>query len=303
MRLGKLDLNLLIALDVLIEERSVSGAARRLNLSQPALTGALNRLRAFFADELLVQTGRHMTLTPKAEELLWPVRDALQLIRSRITTSGDFDPATAIRKFVIIASEFVFHVLLADVIAGAAATAPGITFDIITPDVRASELLDRGNVDLLITIGQYMSQTHPRLELFRDDRVIICWTESRHRLGIDPDGFSAAGHAAAYFGAEKHPTLTETFFAEKGVTRHIELRLPNPSSLPFGVIGTDRIATMYRRHAKYFASFLPIKLLEMPFQLPSVLGEVQWHKMRDKDRGLKWLISHLKESASKLPAL
>ena len=302
MRLGKLDLNLLIALDVLIEERSVSGAARRLNLSQPALTGALNRLRAFFADELLVQTGRHMTLTPKAETLTYPVREALQLIRSRITTSGDFDPTTAVRKFAIIASDFAFHVLLADVIASAAATAPGLTFDITAPDARAVEHLDRGNADLLITIGQYMSDTHPRLALFKDDHVIICWTQGVHRLGIDAEGFSAASHAAAHFGAEKPATLTETFFAEKGVARHIELRLPYSSSLPFGVIGTNRIATMYRRHARYFAGFLPIKLLEMPFDLPDVFAKVQWHKMRDKDQGLNWLISTLKNAASKLPA-
>src|SRR5687767_5141559 len=106
MRFERLDLNLLVALDVLIEERSVSVAANRLFLSQPALSGALNRLREYFNDELLVQSGRQMILTPKAEELRAPVREALMFIRSRITTPSDFDPATAQRKFILVASDY-----------------------------------------------------------------------------------------------------------------------------------------------------------------------------------------------------
>jgi LysR family nod box-dependent transcriptional activator len=83
MRFERLDLNLLVALDALIEDRNVSMAARRLYLSQPALTGALNRLRDFFGDDLLIPSGRQMMLTPKAEELRGPVREALMLIRTK----------------------------------------------------------------------------------------------------------------------------------------------------------------------------------------------------------------------------
>src|SRR4051812_4555036 len=104
MRFERLDLNLLVAFDALIEDRSVSMAAKRLFLSQPALSGALNRLRDFFGDELLVPSGRQMIPTPKAEELRGPVREALMLIRSRITTPSTFDPATADRLFSLAAS-------------------------------------------------------------------------------------------------------------------------------------------------------------------------------------------------------
>jgi LysR family nod box-dependent transcriptional activator len=145
-----------------------------------------------------------------------------------------------------------------------------------------------------------MSDAHPRLELFVDDHIIVCWAEGRHRDGIDAHGFAAAGHTVAYFGAEKFPTLTETYFADNGLARRVELRVPNSSSLPLGVIGTHRIATMYRRHAEYFARFLPIKILTMPFAMPAVREEAQWHRMRDKDQGLKWLLTSLHESAARL---
>jgi LysR family transcriptional regulator, nod-box dependent transcriptional activator len=106
MRFERLDLNLLVVLDELIQEKSVSAVARRLNLSQPAISGSLNRLREYFGDDLLVPSGRTMLLTPKAEELREPVRDALMLIRTRITTPTAFDPATAERRFVLTASDY-----------------------------------------------------------------------------------------------------------------------------------------------------------------------------------------------------
>lgn len=300
MRFGRLDLNLLVALDVLIEERSVSAAAKRLNLSQPALSGALNRLREYFEDDLLTQSGRHMILTPKAQELSKPVSDALLLIGSRITTSASFDPATTDRNFSIISSDFAFQVLLSEVIARASILAPGLTFEIIAADKRSTERVERGEVDLLVTISDFISDRHPNMDLFEDEHAIICWAEGKHSKGIDEDGFFAAGHAIAYFGADRFPAFTETYFAQEGANRRIELRLPTFSELPLGIIGTDRIATIYRRHAEYFASILPIKVLPMPFPMPNVVEKAQWHTMRDNDEGLKWILSLLKCRAQEI---
>src|SRR5438067_1930595 len=131
MRFERLDLNLLVALDALIEERSVSLAARRMCLSQPAVSGALSRLREFFGDELLVPIGRQMVLTPKAEELRDAVREALMMIRSRITTPSQFDAQSAKRHFTIIASDWVYSILLAPLFIEAARSAPNIKFDVM----------------------------------------------------------------------------------------------------------------------------------------------------------------------------
>ncbi len=121
MRFGRLDLNLLVALDALLTERSVSLAADRLCLSQSATSSALGRLREYFGDELLVVKGRHMILTARAEELIEPVRAVLEQIRSTIAIAPEFDPATADRQVRIMASDYTTQVLLAEALARIAA--------------------------------------------------------------------------------------------------------------------------------------------------------------------------------------
>ncbi len=301
MRFERLDLNLLVALDVLIEDRSVSLAARRLFLSQPALSGALNRLRDYFGDELLVPSGRQMILTPKAEELRGPVREALMLIKAKITTPLAFDPATAERNFTIVASDYAFHVLGAGVIAAAARIAPGVTFDFEPTGRRASERFERGESDLLLTISTFMSDGHPHVPLFTDEHAVICWSEGIHKDGISQDSFFAAGHAVAFFGGDRHPAFTETYFAQQSINRKIELRLPSFTALPIAIVGTDRLATMYRRHAEHFARTLPIAVFDPPVTLPTVREDVQWHSLRSADAGLKWLIELVREQARKMP--
>jgi len=303
MRFERLDLNLLVALDALIEDRSVSLAARRLFLSQPALSGALNRLREYFRDDLLVQSGRQMVLTPKAEELRGPVREALMLIRARITTPLLFDPATAQRQFTIVASDFAYDVLLAPTFARAARTAPGITFELLATDRLAMERLERGEADVVITIGSYLSTVHPRRRMFEDEPAIICWSGSKHAAGLTEESFLTAGHAIAFFGDDRHPAFTETHFTQQGIARKIEIRLPNFSALPQAVIGTERIATIWRRHAEFFATFLPITVHRPPWALPRIVEEAQWHSLRTNDEGIKWLVELLATQAEQLSPL
>ncbi len=117
MRYGRLDLNLLVALDVLLTERSVSLAADRLCLSQSATSSALGRLREYFEDELLVVKGRAMILTARAEELIEPVRAVLEQIRTTVAVAPPFDPATADRTIRMMASDYSTEVLLTRVLA------------------------------------------------------------------------------------------------------------------------------------------------------------------------------------------
>ena len=300
MRFERLDLNLLVALDALIEDRSVSLAARRLFLSQPALSGALNRLREYFRDDLLVQSGRQMVLTPKAEELRGPVREALMLIRARITTPLVFDPATAQRQFTIVASDFAYNVLLAPAFEEAARVAPGITFEMLWTDRLAMERLERGEADVVITIASYLSPEHPRIPMFEDEPAVICWSGSKHAAGLTEESFLAAGHAIAFFGDDRHPAYTESHFAQQGIARKIEIRLPTFFALPQAVVGTERLATMWRRHAEFFATFLPITVHRPPWQLPRIVEEAQWHSLRANDEGIKWLIRLLTTQAEKI---
>ena len=300
MRFERLDLNLLVALDALIEERSVSTAARRLFLSQPAVSGALNRLREYFGDELLVPSGRQMILTPKAEELREPVRESLNFIRARITTPGEFDPATAEREFKIVTSDYAYHVIVSEVIRQAAKLAPGVTFELAPTDRMASEQLERGEVDLFLTISSHMDKTHPQEILFDDEHAVIAWSEGKYGKTLTAEDFLEAGHVVVYFGPERYPAFTETYFVQQGIDRRIELRLPTFAGLPESVIGTNRLATMYRRHARYFEKSLPITIHESPLPLPRIVEQIQWHSIRDNDKGLKWLLGLFLQQAAKL---
>ena len=116
MRFNKLDLNQLVVLDTLLDERSVTRAAQRLFLSQSATSSAMARLREYFDDELLVQVGKAMVLTPRAEGLRRPVREVLRQIQAITNDSPEFDPATSDRKIVVETSDYVISVFLGEVL-------------------------------------------------------------------------------------------------------------------------------------------------------------------------------------------
>jgi LysR family nod box-dependent transcriptional activator len=241
-----------------------------------------------------------MILTPKAEELAQPVRQALTLIRSKVIKPMQFQPETAERNFLIAATDYVFHVLLVAALARASKEAPNVTFEILSMDRFATERMERGEIDLVITLGKFMHPHHPRAFLFEDEHAVICWSESTYSKSFDAEQFYKAGHAVACFGVDRHPAFTDTYFAEHNVDRKIELRLPSFAAFPNAVIGTQRVATMYRRHAEYFARMLPISVLPMPFPMPNVQEEAQWHSMRSKDEGLQWLLGLLQGEAEQL---
>ena len=300
MRFDRLDLNLLVAFDVLAKEQNVSAAARTLNLSQSAVSGALNRLRDYFGDELLVPSGRRMILTPKALLLVEPVRQALLTIRSTITTPAKFDPATADRRFVIVASDYAYNVFLADALKVAGHEAPGASFDVMPPDVGAFRRLESGEVDLLLTIENYMVREHPHELLCVDDHAVVAWDQNPYCLkGLDKALFGRLGHVITFFGPERFPAFSESQFEEMGIQRNIDVRVSTFAAIPQSVIGTERIATMHRRHAEYFARIMPIRIFDMPYTLPEIRECMQWHRIRQADEGLKWLADHIK-TASKV---
>lgn len=300
MRYDRLDLNLLVALDILLDEQSVSAAARRLNLSQPALTGALNRLRDYFKDDLLILSGRRMLLTPKAEELREPIRRALLQIRAEITQPGDFDAYTSRRHFQIVASDYAYTIVLADVISRMAALAPGVTVEIMPPSVRTGEMFDRAEIDLFITLSEIMIADHPAEQLFQDESVVICCKEAGYSQ-IDVETFYAAGHAAALFGVGRTASFPDAEIAAAGRERRIEAMLPAFSWLPQAVVGTRRLAMMHQMQAKHFAKFYPIELHPSPVPISPIREVVQWHAIRDKDPGVIWLRGLLTDQSRKLP--
>lgn len=294
MRFEKLDLNLLAALDVLIELRNVSAAARQLNLSQSAVSGVLRRLREYFGDELLVPMGREMVLTQRACELATPVHDALALIRATITRVGGFDPSTSQRQFTLIASDYIHLVIINRLVRNLAIHAPNVTLHTMSPSRHSIDLFERGEVDALISVGNHLQERHPRRHLFSDPGVGICCRD-HHEIGtrISHDDFLRYGHVATSLSPENVLGYFDAMLSERRLARRIEVRVPGFSLVPEMLIATTRIAVVHRRLALEFARTRPIRLFELPFDLPAADETLQWHSMRNQDAGLNWLLERL----------
>lgn len=299
MRFKKLDLNLLVALDVLLVERSITRAAKRLNLSQSATSGVLARLRDYFEDDLLTQVGRNMVLTPLAESLADPVRSVLLQIQSTIETKPDFIPEESNRHFRVISSDYPTSVLLSDVTRRLSLLAPKITVEIVTPAESPLEQLDRGEVDLLIMPEKFTMAEHPSEVLFEDTYSCVIWASNTLvKDTISLDQYMALGHVATLWGSQQQPSLEEWFLKSAGLSRRIEVSVGNFNALPHLVIGTNRIATMHTRLARLFANYLPLRILPPPIDMPTIVMKMQWHKFFDKDPAHIWFRNLLRSVAA-----
>jgi DNA-binding transcriptional LysR family regulator len=302
MRFQRLDLNLLVALDALLAERSVSLAAERICLSQSATSSALGRLREYFGDELLVVKGRHMVLTARAEALVTPVRAVLEQVRSTIAVSPPFDPLTSDRTITLMASDYMTEVLLTTALRDIRAAAPLMRFEIL-PINEAVESLERGGLDILLTIDFALSQDHPSQVLFEDDYVVVGWKDSPVMQGaMTRERYFELGHVTARFGRARVPAFDDWFMRRQTQQRRIEVVAPSFLSVASLVIGTDRITTMHRRLARRVAEQLPVVMKPVPFDIPSIREAAQWHIANNNDPAIRWVVERLTAVAAEKSA-
>lgn len=299
MRFERLDLNLLVALDALLTERSVSLAAERLCLSQSATSSALARLRDYFGDELMVVRGRHMVLTVRAEELIEPVRAVLEQIRTTIAVAPEFDPATSDRQIRLMASDYVTDVLLSDALRDLEKSAPNMRVDILPMHVSPHEAIERQQIDLLVSLDYALSPDHPSRVLFEDDHVVIGWDQNPAMQDeeLTRQRYFELGHVVARFGKERVPASEDAYMRRMKQPRRVEVVSPSFLSLAGLVIGTNRIATVHRRMAVRMAAYAPLVLREVPFMVPPIREAVQWHIANSNDAALRWVVERIVAAA------
>lgn len=298
MRFDKLDLNLLIVLDALLREGSVTLAAERINLSQSATSSALARLRQYFDDELLIVRGRTMVLTARAEELIAPVADVLARIRDGIATPRSFDPATSDRRLTIMASDYATEMLLGPTLRDIADDAPNMTFQ-MRPIADYTEHFERGGVDIAIAPDASISSEHPIMPLFSEDFVVIGWRGNR-RLDqpMTSELYSALGHVVMRFGRSQVLSFSETVHRHRRVARRIEVVTDSFTSVATMVLGSQRIGTMPRRLAERVADQYELRLLEPPFDIPRIRLAAQWPAAAARDPAIAWLVERLRAYAA-----
>ncbi|MDN4592055.1 nodulation protein NfeD [Xenophilus aerolatus] len=290
MRFNKLDLNLLVALDAMLTELSISRAAERLHMSQSAMSNSLARLRDYFDDELLVQVGRKMELTPRAEVLRDSVRDVLLRVDTSIAAKPLFVRSESDREFRIFISDFTLATLMPHVLARAHAQAPSVRFALRPQVEDPTRPLERGEVDLLVLPLDYCSPNHPTEVLFVETFSCVVWNRGRYgQAPLTIEQYAAAGHVAVQ-PASAHPSSFEGWVvARYGLERRDEVTTYSFASAPGLKVGTDRIATVHSRLARTAAKNLPVTLHKPPLVFPEMQQCMQWHKYRSNDPGLSWL--------------
>jgi LysR family nod box-dependent transcriptional activator len=302
MRFEGLDLNLLVALDALIKCRSVSGAARELHLTQSAMSNALERLREYFGDKLFIAVGRRMMPTPRALAIAAPAREVLLRIRAEIATAPRFDVSTSNRAFVVVAADYVFRMVVARALGLASMEAGGIHFEVLGPNGSSLEKFKRGDVDLLLMLHDSLLPDHPREPLYEDELVCICWSGSPFRQAhFDEERFCNADHIVIHRD-ERSVDIAEAALGRRNVLRRVRMRVPDFSSLPEAIIGTQCLAIFPKRQAAYFARILPIRVLTLPFPTPPLRLSMQWHTTRTNDQATVWLRGRIRAQSSRLSA-
>jgi LysR family transcriptional regulator, nod-box dependent transcriptional activator len=307
MRFNKLDLNLLVALDALLTERNITRASERVHLSQSAMSNALGRLREYFEDELLVQVGRKMELTPRAQGLQDAVRDVLVRIDTSIAAPPEFDCAKSDREFTVFMSDYSMSVLMPHVLAIAAQQRSTARFKLLPQITAPARALERGEADLLIIPKAYCSPDHPTDVLFEEDFLCAVWCESIHaRVGLTFDRYASAGHVVMQPFESAQPAFESWFVQRFGLARRIEVSCYSFAALPFLVMGTELVATVHARLARRVLPSLPIALLPVPLPMPALEQVMQWHKYRTLDPGLVWLRTLMQQASAAMnndPAL
>jgi DNA-binding transcriptional LysR family regulator len=304
MRFNRLDLNLLLALDALLEEQNITRAASRVNVSQSAMSGMLARLREFFEDDLLAAVGRNMELTVLGRQLVGPVRDLILHIHATVGMRVDFDPARETRCMKLMVSDYSTEVFLNGVIARVLRDAPNMTLELVPLADDATEKLRRGENDFLIIPRQFVDPEHPQRLLFEDRYCAVVW-EGNTQVGetLDAATYERLAHVAPMLGRPRSPTVEERMLQAMNVKRRIRVVTSDFSSMATALVGTDLVATMHTRLALACARRLPIRMLQLPYALPPMAECLQWHRFQENDPCHIWLRGIMLEVASGLAPL
>ncbi len=288
--LSRLDLNLLVAFDALLTERSVTRAAARVGLGQSAMSHNLARLRALFGDELLTRGAEGMRPTPRALALADPVRVTLAQIQAAVLKREDFNPATAERVFRIGLADSIEVAVVPGLMARLRAAAPRVSLR-LRPINRISVLdeLDAGSLDLGIGVFTQGQVHHKRRPLYTENFLCLFSSE---QLKLSPpislDDYLRVPHILTSLSDDAHGAVDEALAKHK-LKRSIAMTTPGFLAVPFVLRGAPLITTMPSRLARYFAEAFGLVTSEPPIELPSFTISLLWHASFDQDPGHVWL--------------
>jgi DNA-binding transcriptional LysR family regulator len=301
--LASLDLNLLVPLDALLVERSVTRAAQRLGLSQPALSASLSRLRRHFDDQLLARNGNRYELTPLALQIRPLVTMALADVEQLFERPVGFDPATSTREFTLITSDYALLVLgreICDLVAG---QAPGVQlrFSPNTPTLVEHAATTLRDIDGLIVPHGFVHEL-PHADLFSDDWVFVV-SRDNGRVGeqLTMEDLAELPWILTYnAGASFTPAARQLQIL--GTQARVVMVVENFLVLPFLVAGTERIALLQARVAARLADMADVRVMPCPYDALPIREALWWHPLHGPDPEHAWLRSVVVEAARRVDA-
>ncbi|AUT61703.1 MULTISPECIES: LysR family transcriptional regulator [Paraburkholderia] len=283
------DLNALYVIEALALERSVSRAADRLGLTQPAVSHALARLRESFQDDLFVRAGAVMAPTPVGEKVIDGVQRALAVIRQDIWQAKSFDAATTTRTFSVCLSDMGVIVLLPRLLAALHAQAPNATLrPIQVPSVELASALQDGEVDLAIGYLGRLGENLHQQSLFRRSLVgIIAGSGTRKTVKMSLERFVASRHVVSATLAITNQLL-EKELRRQGMKLRIGVDVPYLLAVPGLVANSDYIAVVPEELAALFSRLAAVDVFTLPIPLEDLTVQQFWHARYHNDAGHRW---------------
>ena len=288
--LSRLDLNLLVAFDALLTERSVTRAAARIGLGQSAMSHNLARLRTLFGDELLTRGAEGMRPTPRALALADPVRITLAQIQAAVLQREAFDPSTADRAFKVGLADSIEVAVIPGLLARLRKVAPSVSLRLRSINWSSVlEELDSGKLDLGIGVFDQGQMHHKRRLLYTDS--FLCLFNPAQVGFTSPitlDDYLSVPHVLTSLTEDDHGAVDDAL-AKLKLKRAIALTTPGFLAVPFVVRRAPVITTMPSRLAHYFAETFALATSPPPIELPTLTISLLWHASFDHDPGHVWL--------------
>ncbi|WP_216907387.1 LysR family transcriptional regulator [Nocardia noduli] len=300
MELPSLDLNLVVVLHALLEERNVTRAGQRVGLSQPGTSAALARLRRHFHDPLLDRVGTRYELTPLAQGLYDQLGETLDHLQRVLKAQPQFDPGTTGRRFVVRCSDAVLTVLAPLIVAEVAQAAPDVVLDFRTIDHTSvtDPVRSLSEIDILIAPrGLFSVPEMSSVELYEDRWLCATWTgNTQVGEALTIDEVRRARWVMPYQEVLM-ASPADAALAALGVDRHCAVRVENFTILGQLVVGTNLLVLLHERLASRYTN-TELRRVELPQELAPVTEVAWWHPSRRLDPGHRWFIELIQRAAS-----
>lgn len=284
-----LDLNLLATLDVLLVEGSVTAAARRLGITQPAVSHKLRRLREVLGDPLFVAGPRGLVPTERAVALARPLRLALEQLGAALGEPRPFDPATAQQAFTLSGADLFEFAGLPRLLAVLAAEAPGVTLAVQPRQPDLFERMERGEVHF--GFGPGFSERAGLRQLKLEDEPFVVMARAGHPLLRRPltlERYLDADHLLIAPNGRPGGFVDDAL-ARLGRTRRVALRVAHFAPAPFLVAQSDLLLTAPRSLGRAAAEHVALSKRPLPLDVPPAPSRLAWHERFDRDPGHAWL--------------